>query len=531
MICDVPGWAIDKLCQSIVKHNSHHDILVDYVHPREAKLPERVAKFKATVEKFKPDLIHIMYYRSGIQLIEELPELKKYPIICSHQNQRTKALFMYDWKEFGVDIMTCATSKCKSMLEERYDVPVRQIPFGIDLNEFSYANEEPKEFALGYVGRAVKWKGLVEISQVAAELDKPLYIMGYVDKPDYFEQADQIKIKYDFWACKDEERIDCYRNMTIYIGNSKDGYEEGTLGYLEAMAAGVPIVTTPSGMAADLGVAEENCLIVDYEDKEQLKAAVKRLSEDKELRQKLRKNAWNTIKNYPEERMALEYSKLYNEMVMPKKKLVSIIIPATYDRYEEVLKILYALNNQTYKKIEIIVVWDEKQDNDTSCKIVAFNNLSIKEFWTQKEGYNLAMARNLGAIEAEGCYLMFNDSRMEPDKLAIQTFVAMMDIYENKRVWLFGDKGAQKRSFVENFSFINRKDLINFGMFNERINQYGGMSQEIRTRWALQGGEFVYVEGAVAKELKSANKMNDEKRKAIIKMKLLLHKMYNSIRY
>ncbi len=529
MICDVPSWAIDKLCQSIVKHNPHHNIKVDYVHPREAKLPERVAKFKKTVEEFKPDLIHIMYYRSGIQLIEELPELKKYPIICSHQNQRTKALFMYDWKEFGVDVMTCATSKCKSMLEERYDVPVKQIPFGIDLNEFKYDDNEPEELALGYVGRAVRWKGLIEISQVAAELNKPLYIMGYVDKPDYFDQADQSKIRYDFWSCKDEERIDCYRNMTIYIGNSKDGYEEGTLGYLEAMDAGIPIVTTPSGMAADLGVAEENCLMIDFEDKEQLKAAVDRLSNDKELRQKLRKNAWNTIKNYPEERMALEYSKLYNEILLPKKKLVSVIIPATYDRKDEVDKILKSLESQTYKKFEIIVVWDEKK------KISQFfknnYNFAYKEIVTEKEGYNLAMARNMGAIEAEGYYLMFNDSRMEPDTLAIQTFVAMMDIYENKRVWLFGDKGAQKRSFVENFSFIKRFEFMRFGMMNERVNAYGGMSQEIRTRWAFQGGEFVYVEGAVAKELKSANKMNDEKRKSIIKMKLLLHKIYNSIRY
>lgn len=532
MVADVPNWAIDALCQLIIKHNPHHQIRLKYVHPRDAKLPEKVSEFKKIVEQFQPDLIHIMYYRSGIQLIEELPELKEYPIIVSHQNQRTKALFMYDWKKFGVDMMTCATEKCKNMLEEKYDVPVTKIPFGIDLNEFSYSDKEPDEFMLGSVGRAVRWKGLKEISEVATELNKPLQIMGYIDKADYWNEVDRTMFRYDFWECKDEERIDCYRNMTIYIGNSKDGYEEGTLGYLEAMAAGVPVITTPSGMAADLGVAEENCLMVDFEDKEQLKEAVKRLSEDKDLRQKLRKNAWNTIKNYPEERMALEYSKLYNQVVIPKKKLVSVIIPATYDRVVEVTHILQALEDQTYKKIEAVIVWDESKKINNMLKLDDWDNkYSVKEIWTEKDGYNLAMARNLGAIEAEGYYLMFNDSRMEPDKLAIQTFVAMMEIYEKKKIWLFGDKGAQKRSFVENFSFIERFEFFKFGMCNERIDGYGGASQEIRTRWAFQGGEFVYVEGAVAKELKSANKMDDNKRKSIIKMKFLLHKIYGGSRY
>jgi len=248
----------------------------------------------------------------------------------------------------------------------------------------------------------------------------------------------------------------------------------------------------------------------------------------KELRAKLRKNAWDTVKNMPEQKMAYQYSKLFNRLVYGEE-LVSAIIPSTIDRIDQVEQILKALNEQTYKAIEAVVVWDEvtltEEQYEKTRKITDNLRFTVKHMLTYKEGYNLAMARNLGVIEAEGKYLLFNDSRLCPEPEAVQMFTLTMNVPTDQMVWFFGEKGSNKSSFVENFSFVNRLDFIKFGMMNERISKYGGMSQEIRTRWVKQGGSFQYVPSALASELRKSG-MSDQKRQDIIEMKMQLLKMY-----
>ena len=62
------------------------------------------------------------------------------------------------------------------------------------------------------------------------------------------------------------------------------------------------------------------------------------------------------------------------------------------------------------------------------------------------------------------------------DKFAVEEFVK----YTVPNVWLFGNKGG-KKEFVENFSCIRREDVINFGLFNERMDAYGGLSERLKT--------------------------------------------------
>ena len=124
----------------------------------------------------------------------------------------------------------------------------------------------------------------------------------------------------------------------------------------------------------------------------------------------------------------------------------------------------------------------------------------------------------------QGGKLIFLDSRLAPEEDAL----FMLDralLSEDDRVWAFGDKGAGKKSFIENFSGVFRHKFMEFGMFNERINKYGGMSQEVRTRWIKQGNRFAFVTSATAKQLIKAGR-SVKRRCDIIKMKDKLYKMY-----
>lgn len=529
---DVENWAIGHLAQAKIKHNSHYISKLVAVHPRDVSI--KADDFVKQVKEFDPDVIVYEYFRSCAELIKLKPELKKYKSILVHHNQRDKSLFYADWNELGIHTIVTHTSKCRVKLESKGYTNVITINHGINFDNFPYAEKEPEEKTIGYVGRVVPWKGLKEIAMAAKELNYPVMMMGKIDKADYWNQVPKESLRYDFMECSDEERIEAYRNMTIYVGFSEDNYEEGTLPFLEAMASGVPIVTTLNGVANDIIQDEYNALVVDFKDYEGLKKQIKRLMEDSELRKTLRRNAWNTVKLMTEQKMAYEYSKLFHKILFKKDEpLFSVIIP-TYNRKEQVLEILYSLENQTYKHIEAVIC-DDDSDDGTGEMVMKFKEehprMIVKYINTKSDGYNLARARNMGAIEAEGKYLLFCDSRLKPDQDSILMFKeAFNQLKETDRVWLFGDKGGQKQSFVENFSCVKREHFMVFGMFNEQISEYGGMSQEIRTRWIEQEGQVSYVPSAIAEQMLSSS-LNEQKRKSIIKMKFLLYKMFNDKRH
>ena len=539
IVPDTLKWAIGHLVEAKVRYNTHHTFKIVEVHPRDAK--SLADDFERVVKEFNPDIIHYEYFRSAEQLINAKPFLKNYTSILTHHNQRDKALFHADWKKLGINMLVTHTNKCKAKLVDADYDNVEVINHGVDQEFFSYSQDEPKELRVGYAGRIVPWKRLKDVAKVCCDLDYKVLFMGKQDKPDYWATLsdDEVQaIDFTYMDCKDEDRLNYYRDLTCYVGFSDDDYEEGTLELLEAMSCGVPVVTTPSGVARDICKDGHNCLLVEFGDIEGLKVAIKRITTDSELRKKLRKNAWDTVRNMTEEKMAYEYSTLYHKVYKPDSPLASVIVP-TYNRGKNVVEILRAIKNQTYPHIETIICDDNSTDG-TIKEVLKFsaNNpeMTIKVVATGKDGYNLAMARNMGAIVAEGKSLIFIDSRLKPDENAVM-FLA--EAVENasalaaggtKKVWFFGNKGSNKMSFVENFSSVSRELFMNFGMMNERIDSYGGLSQEIRTRWNKQGGQTLYIENAMAEEQTKASSV-DKRRESIREMKFRLFKMYGSGRY
>lgn len=519
-VSDTPrnGWAIGKICDAIIRNNPQVDMRFIAVHPKE--VARSIDEFREAIKGV--DLIHFHYWNSTQQLFNYFPELKNYKTIHSHHNQ--KNTLECDWRAFNIDEHTTFTSTNAKKLTDAGYTNVSVIPYGIDLNYFQYNENYGDQEYIGYVGRIVPWKGLKEIAWAARENGMRVLVMGRMDKPAYWSEIpleDQAVIDFLYNNVPDEERINAYYDMQMYVGFSGDGREEGTQPLLEAMACGVPIITTPSGIAADIIQDNENGLIVPFENKEALKAKIRVLKEDKELRERLRKNAWNTIKSYPEARMARQFYGLYTKMLYGKES-VSVISPVY--NCAEIDEIYKSLLDQTYPIAEWIIC-DDNSDNaqELEAKATKWRQeapFAIKYINTHKEGYNLAMARNLGVIEAIGSWLLFLDSRLAPEYNAVAGLMA--EAARGK--WLFGEKGGGKKAFVENFSLANRGDIIKFGMFNERIDRYGGMSQELRERWLAQGKETLYVPEAKARVLRSS-KLNNKRRADIIYSKFNLYKM------
>lgn len=526
IVNDFHGWAISKLSDVIVKHNSHHQFKQIYIPPKELRADPvgKMKEFEEAVESFNPDIIHFQYWDIANTLTQS-PVCKGRKLMLTHHNQ--KNLLTYRWDQF--DMIICHTKKAKEILTGAGYWNVEIIQHGIDIEKFYYLeNYDLENRMLGSVGRVVPWKNLYDILKVAQQLETEVLMMGRIDKGDYWakcqEFEEQMEIRFN---TPDHLQVEVYHQMGIYVGNSSDNIEEGTLGLLEAMACGIPVVTTPSGEAADIIKDGENGILVDFDSPESLKAGIERMM--KADRNKIREAAWNTVRVMNEEVMARKYEKIYYKLYSPRD-LVSVIIP-TCHRSTTITKVLDAYADQTYSPIELVVVIDEEEGkNGETWRVVeewGRNNPGVvgKCIFTGYAGYGLAMARNMGIFESAGHYLIFSDDRFLPDSDAVERFVNRIKSEKNAcAVW--GDKGAGRRDFIENFFIIRKKDIVNAGMFNERINQYGGQSQEVRERLRSLNYNLIYEPMATAKPLFGTHNKSS-KRYQVLKMKTMLWKLRN----
>jgi glycosyltransferase involved in cell wall biosynthesis len=110
-----------------------------------------------------------------------------------------------------------------------------------------------------------------------------------------------------------DELAAAYYAVDVQLVTSRQ--EGGPKSVFEAMAAGVPVVTTRVGQAAELVVAGENGLLADVDDVEALAAAVVRVREESELRAHLRAVGRMTAETYADERLDARWAELLEGFV------------------------------------------------------------------------------------------------------------------------------------------------------------------------------------------------------------------------
>ena len=84
---------------------------------------------------------------------------------------------------------------------------------------------------------------------------------------------------------------------------------------LEAMATGVPLVTTRVGQAPEVATHERDALLADVDDVEALARAVVRVRDDAALRESLRSAGRRTAEAYAEERLDDRWAQLLEGFV------------------------------------------------------------------------------------------------------------------------------------------------------------------------------------------------------------------------
>jgi glycosyltransferase involved in cell wall biosynthesis len=98
-----------------------------------------------------------------------------------------------------------------------------------------------------------------------------------------------------------DELARAYQRVDVCLVTSRQ--EGGPKAVLEAMATGVPLVSTRVGQATELVLDGENGLLADVDDVEALVTAVQRVHDDPELRARLRASGRATAEAHAEERL------------------------------------------------------------------------------------------------------------------------------------------------------------------------------------------------------------------------------------
>ena len=155
----------------------------------------------------------------------------------------------------------------------------------------------PDEFLIVSAGRDVKWKGFPMLKEVAAELQKSypkMRLLVFNDIPqktlhEYFKAAD------------------------LFVLNT--GYEGLSNTLVEVLSVGVPIITTNVCGNPEVLENGKNGLLIDYDNREQLKAAILKIYNDQDLRETFVRNGLQSLEKFSFERMIDQTEKFLTDAV------------------------------------------------------------------------------------------------------------------------------------------------------------------------------------------------------------------------
>lgn len=541
-VVDKDGTALDRLAKGVTKYHDNLDYQVIAVHPKRPDAEQLRAFEMAAIDA---DIIDWQYYRTAEMLNSRFGWLLSKKQILTHNNPYS--ITESSWNNYDMNVGN--NQYIYKQLGTITDKPVEYIPLTVDTdfwvfnpdwkfdervtsnNGYEFKGEAPKPSVLMVANRIESKKGVLPVAIACADLGVKFVLVGNISDGNYME-AIMATGNVEFHENITDERLrDIYYQSTIHVCNSKDNFESGTLPILEAMLCGVPVLTREVGHVPDL-YNGENMILLDGEPEDVLgiKDKIESMLADKKKLLELRDKGWQSAKVRSFERRAYMYQKLYRKVLFPDTRTVSVVVPV-YDKPEIIRKCLNAIAEQTYKNVDIVVADDSAggymSDNwvlvDDFAKFVnvAVKYINVSKDSDGKEDYGLARARNEATIESTSEIIVYCDQRIIMEPNCVEEFVK----YSKPKVWLYGNKGSGKREFVENLSCVNRNDVINAGMFCERMTQYGGLSQETRTRIRNQGMSTEYIESAKAVAMgKSSNR--NRKRQDIIKSKNRLAKMY-----
>ncbi|MBS3163656.1 glycosyltransferase family 4 protein [Candidatus Woesearchaeota archaeon] len=243
--------------------------------------------------------------------------------ICSEATSKFRLLLQYLTRKYESNfynqcdvLMLSSTTISKILMKEGINKKEVMVPLGIEASKFKPGNTKNKfnlkdKFVIGYLGRISKEKNLVTLRDAFLQLpieNKFLLIVGggsFLQRR-MFRNIKNIKITGFV-----DNVVPYLQAMDVYVLPSLT--ETSSLSTLEAMSAGLPVISTPVGAISDYIYNENNGLLFDVKDVDTLVRLIVKLYGDKELREKLGRNARKTASKFTWEKTTKEIRKIFDQ--------------------------------------------------------------------------------------------------------------------------------------------------------------------------------------------------------------------------
>ena len=272
--------------------------------------------------EFKPDIIHAhstyVVFNRVLSKLQESGSLGEIPMIVTIHG-RPKPLILpngvqtTDFDSFTdvcpFDLILAVSSNVAKVLDEHLsrkglDIPVLPLYAGIDLSVFYPMPEMEKKWDIAFLGRLEKMKSvdlfpemLVQLKQDFPNLKMLMTGEGSL-KNSILEDFDRLGVSQmvHYLGVVETERVPELINQSrIFIYPSRE--EPFGLSIIEAMACGVPVVTTNVFGPSEIITNGLDGLVVNPNDVSALVRAIRTLLDDKQMRMKMGAQGRTTVEN------------------------------------------------------------------------------------------------------------------------------------------------------------------------------------------------------------------------------------------
>jgi glycosyltransferase involved in cell wall biosynthesis len=200
---------------------------------------------------------------------------------------RWRAMFTGD----NADRYVANSKSTADRLAKWYSVEVSETVYaGVDVDQFTPGDGSSSEIPVVlFVGRLDEGKGVLDLINAVDNLDVRLRIVGDGNRRDAFESFARERLapnKYEFVGEVSHDGIDEeYRMADVFCLPSY--HESFGIVVLEALACGLPVVTTAIDAIEEYIDHEKNGLLFEPGDVATLEAHLRRLQDSADLRQRL----------------------------------------------------------------------------------------------------------------------------------------------------------------------------------------------------------------------------------------------------
>ncbi|MDQ3392692.1 MAG: glycosyltransferase family 4 protein [Bacteroidota bacterium] len=286
-------------------------------------IPKRFEEFIGLLKKV--DVVHFLMNLCNINFPRDLDKdefFKNLPcasVSTVHHICQGEEIKLYEAQK--LDMIHVVSKEWQEIIKDNYNQDTFLAQLGVDKKKFNknIRTRPGSPFKIGMFGFFVEYKNRkrldVFINALALlkgkNFDFEVILQGQLH-PNIKAELVRNNIPYKYYGILDSENaFQAYKKVDCYVITAD--VEGGPFSTLEALASGVPLITTAVGMSKEVIKNGINGIVIEKNNPKLLCDSIYKLGTDQDFYNKLVKEGLNDVKEYDWRNIGKKYTQLYRE--------------------------------------------------------------------------------------------------------------------------------------------------------------------------------------------------------------------------